>query len=182
MKYAALLRGVNVGGNKLVKMEQLRALCESLNLRGARTLLQSGNVVFRSEEKNRERLARRIEGGIKKKFWFEARVVVRSSADLRRVIQKNPFTIGKSRNPSLLQIMFLDARPEACAFADLRSSHKGPEEMHLAGEELYIYYLNGAGKSKLTNDYIQRKLQVTGTARNWNTVEKLFQLAEGLIV
>src|SRR5690348_4266888 len=178
MKYAALLRGINVGGNKIIKMDALRMLCESLGLSGAQTLLQSGNVVFQSEEKNRERLARRIEGGIEKKFGFEARVVVRSSTDLRRVIEKNPFKAGKTPNLSLLQVMFLDWKPEASAFAELRSSYKGPEEMHLGGEELYIYYCNGSGNSKLTNDYIQRKLQVTGTARNWNTVGKLLELAE----
>lgn len=182
MEYAALLRGVNVGGNKIIKMEQLRTLCESLGLSGAQTYLQSGNIVFRSEEKSREKLARRIEDGIEKKFGFEARVVVRSSADLRRVIEKNPFGTGKPRNPSLLQVMFLDGKPEVRAFAELRSSYSGPEEMHIGGEELYLYYPNGSGRSKLTNDLIQRKLQVTGTARNWNTVEKLFQLTEGLIV
>ena len=180
MEYAALLRGINVGGNKIIKMDVLKQLCESLGLSGAQTLLQSGNVVFQSTEKDREKLARRIERGIEKKFGFEARVVVRSSGDLQRVIQKNPFGVGKSRNPSLLHVMFLDAKPQAQAFADLRSFYKGPEEMHLVGEELYIYYCNGAGKSKLTNDLIQRKLQVTGTARNWNTVEKLLKLAGNL--
>lgn len=180
MKYAALLRGINVGGNKIIKMDVLRGLCESLGLRGAQTLLQSGNVVFRSEEKNREKLARRIEGGIEKKFGFAARVVVRSSTDLRRVIANNPFKAAKTPNLSSFLVMFLDGRPTAQAFAELRSAYKGAEEMHLAGEELYIYYTNSVGKSKLTNDLIQRKLQVTGTARNWNTVQKLLELTIAL--
>lgn len=180
MEYAALLRGVNVGGNKLIKMDQLRALCESLGLSGAQTYLQSGNVVFRSEEKNREKLAQRIEGGIEKKFEFAARVVVRSSVDLRRVIAKNPFKAAKTPNLSSFLVMFLDGKPALQAFAELRGSYKGPEEMHLAGEELYIYYTNGVGKSKLTNDLIQRKLQVTGTARNWNTVQALLELTIAL--
>lgn len=179
MEYAALIRGVNVGG-KMIKMEELRLLCESLGLSGAQTLLQSGNVVFRSAEKDRVKLARRIEAGIVKKFGFEARVVMRTSADLRRVIAKNPFKAAKTPNPSSFLVMFLDGKPTLQAFAELRSAYKGPEEMHLAGEELYIYYCNGAGRSKLTNDYIQRRLQVTGTARNWNTVGKLLELTEGL--
>ena len=182
MEFVALLRGINVGGNKIIKMDALRTLCESLGLSEAQTLLQSGNVVFQSEEKNREKLARRIEGGIEKKFRFEARVVVRSSVDLRRVIEKNPFKAGKTPNLSLLQVMFLDGKPEAGAYADLRSSYKGSEEMHLVGEELFVYYCNGSGKSKLTNDLIQRKLQVAGTARNWNTIQKLFDLTNGLRV
>ena len=182
MEYAALLRGINVGGNKIIKMEQLRALCESLGFARAQTLLQSGKVAFQSAEKSREKLAKRIEGGIQKKFGFEARVIVRSAADLRRVIKSNPFKAAKTPNLGLLQVMFLDGKPEAGAFAELRSSYKGPEEMHLVGEELFVYYCNGSGKSKLTNDLIQRKLQVTGTARNWNTVRKLFELTSSLRV
>lgn len=180
MEYAALLRGINVVGRKMIKMEELRLLCESLGLSGAQTLLQSGNVVFRSAEKDREKLAKRIEGGIERKFELDVRVVVRTSADLRRVIKGNPFKRGETPNLSWLLVMFLDAKPESGAFADLRSHYKGPEDIHLAGEELYIHYCNGVGKSKLTNDLIQRKLQVTGTARNWNTVQKLLTLAESL--
>jgi uncharacterized protein (DUF1697 family) len=180
MEYAALLRGINVGGNKIIKMEALRALCEALGLAGAQTLLQSGNVVFQSGEADRAKLARRIEGGIEKKFGFEARVVLRSSADLRRVIRENPFAGGKERNPSLLHVMFLEARAATKSFEALRSGFSGPEEMHIAGEELYLYYPHGAGRSKLTNDFIQRKLQVTGTSRNWNTVGKLLEMAETL--
>ncbi|HKW89969.1 MAG TPA: DUF1697 domain-containing protein [Candidatus Acidoferrales bacterium] len=180
MEYTALLRGINVGGNKIIKMEELRLLCGTLGLVGAQTLLQSGNVVFRSAEKDRVKLTGRLEGGIQKKFGFDVRIVVRTAADLRRVIDENPFKASKMPNLGLLQVMFLDAKPEARAFVDLRSSYKGPEEMHLVGEELYIYYCNGAGKSKLTNDLIQRKLQVTGTARNWNTVQKLLALTEAL--
>jgi uncharacterized protein (DUF1697 family) len=180
MVYAALLRGINVVGRKMIKMEELRLLCESLALTGAQTLLQSGNVVFRSAERDRVKLARRIEGGIEKEFSLDVRVVVRTSTDLQRVIEKNPFRPGETPNLSSLLVMFLDAKPESRAFADLRSFYKGPEEMHLIGEELYIHYCDGVGKSKLTNDLIQRKLQVTGTARNWNTVGKLLKLAEGL--
>lgn len=180
MEYAALLRGVNVGGNKIIKMEELRALCESLGLSRAQTLLQSGNVVFQSPERDREKLAKRIERGIQKAFDFEARVVVRTSADLRRVIKGNPFRPAETPNLSSLLVMFFDGKPEARAFADLRSFYKGPEEMHLAGQELYVHYCNGVGKSKLTNDLIQRKLKVIGTARNWNTVQKLLELTTGL--
>ncbi|HEV2488553.1 MAG TPA: DUF1697 domain-containing protein [Candidatus Acidoferrales bacterium] len=180
MEYAALLRGINVGGNKIIKMEELRALCESLGLNGAQTLLQSGNVVFRSEEKDRDRLTRLIEGGIEKKFGFEVRVVVRSSADLRRVIAKNPFKAAKTPNLSSFLVMFLDGMPALQAFAELRSAYKGPEDMHLSGEEFYIYYTDGVGNSKLTNDLIQKKLHVTGTARNWNTVQKLLELTIAL--
>jgi uncharacterized protein (DUF1697 family) len=180
MEYAALLRGINVVGKKMIKMEELRLLCGSLGLDQAQTLLQSGNVVFRSVEKDREKLAKRIEGGIQKKFKLDVRVVVRTSADLRRVIQGNPFKSGETPNLSWLLVMFLGAQPESRAFADLRGYYKGPEEFHLIGEELYIHYCNGVGQSKLTNDLIQRKLQVTGTARNWNTVQKLLELTRSL--
>lgn len=180
MEYAALLRGINVGGNKIIKMDLLRQLCESLGLDGAQTLLQSGNVVFRSAIKDREKLTKQIGSGIEKEFGFEVRVVVRSSVDLRRVIAKNPFKAAKTPNLSSFLVMFLDGKPTAQAFAELRGAYKGPEEMHLASEELYIYYTDGVGRSKLTNDLIQRKLQVTGTARNWNTVGKLLEMTERL--
>ncbi len=168
--FVAFIRGINVGGNKMLPMASLKAACESAGLTDVRTFLQSGNVLFRSTKKDPATLIRQA-------LDLDVKVIARSVEELEKVIAKNPFE--GDRNPSLLIVMFLEDTPSKEAKAALEAAHKGPEEIHFAGRELFIYYPNGAGRSKLTNAVIERKLGMAGTARNWNTVTKLYAMAEG---
>src|SRR4051794_12469517 len=168
--FVAFLRGINVGGNNLIPMAVLKAACESAGLTDVRTYLQSGNVLFSTTRKDPARL-------IEKALELDVKVIVRTIDELRAVIAKNPFE--GERNPSLLQVMFLDDAPSKSAQAALLAAHAGPEEIHFLGRELFLYYPNGSGRSKLTNALIERKLGVRGSARNWNTVTKLLTLADG---
>jgi uncharacterized protein (DUF1697 family) len=167
--FIALIRGINVGGNKLVKMADLKVRCEALGLGDVRTYLQSGNVVFRTASKDRAKLAKDIEGAL----GVEAKVILRSAAELQKVIDANPMPAEAEREPKGFVVVFLEAKPAAAAMQSLRDAYSGPETMHLHGAELYIHYGQGMGKSKLTNVLIERKLGVAGTARNWNTVTAL---------
>jgi uncharacterized protein (DUF1697 family) len=167
--FIALIRGINVGGNKLVKMADLKVRCEALGLSDVRTYLQSGNVVFRTAIKDRAKLAKDIEGAL----GVEAKVILRSAAELQKVIEANPMPAEAEREPKGFVVVFLEAKPAAAAMQSLRDAYSGPETMHLHGAELYIHYGAGMGKSKLTNVLIERKLGVAGTARNWNTVTAL---------
>ena len=175
--YISLLRGINVGGHKIIKMEALRALYHSMGLAEAQTLLQSGNVVFSSEITDRTGLAGQIEQAIEKSFGFHADVILRTAGDWAGVIARNPFRKEAEIAPAKTAVMFLSGRPGSAAQEGLENAHSGPEKIHFAGQELYLYYPDGMGRSKLTNVFIKRHLGLTGTARNWNTTVKLNAIA-----
>ena len=158
MLHVALLRGINVGGHKQLAMAELRRICESLGFTNVRTLLNSGNVVFEAPRSEAKRLQSKLE----------ARVILRTPAELERVIARVPFDTG---DPGHLIVMFLESEPRQSLV------WPGPELVHLDGRHLYLYYPNGQGRSKLTNAAIEKQLNVSGTARNWNTVLKLSALS-----
>jgi uncharacterized protein (DUF1697 family) len=171
--YIALIRGINVGGHKKLKMADVKASFEQLGLLDVRTHLQSGNVVFRSKRTDRGKLAKDLEGAL----GVEARVILRTDDELRSAIGANPMPDDAQRGPSRFIVVFLSGKPAAAAMQALRDAYKGPEVMQLNGAELYIHYGDDMGQSKLTNALIERKLGVSGTARNWNTVTKLLEIA-----
>jgi uncharacterized protein (DUF1697 family) len=172
--FIALIRGINVGGHKKLKMADVKVLCEELGLTDVRTHLQSGNVVFRTSRTDRAQLAKDLENALQ----VDARVILRNPTELRKAIAANPMPDAAAREPSSYIVTFLSEKPKAAAMQSLRDTYKGPEQMELHGAELYIHYGAGMGQSKLTNAIIERKLGVTGTARNWNTVTKLLELAD----
>ena len=174
--FIALIRGINVGGHKKLRMADVKASCESLGWRDVRTHLQSGNIVFRTAKKDRARLAKELEGAL----GVEARVLLRDADELAKVIAANPMPEAAQRGPSHFIVVFLSAQPAAAAMQSLRDAYAGPETLHLHGSELYIEYGDDMGTSKLSNALIERKLGVAGTARNWNTVTKLLELANEL--
>jgi uncharacterized protein (DUF1697 family) len=176
----SLLRGVNVGGHNKLPMDALRALYTSLKLRNPQTYVQSGNVVFSTEERHLDLLAKRIESAIEKKFGFRPPVILRTSAELRKVIAANPFAKRSGIHPGKLHVVFLTANPQKDALSTIQQKNPGPEEVHLHARELYIYFPNGAGRSKLTPALIDKSTQTPGTARNWNTVTKLLEIATQL--
>lgn len=176
--FISMLRGVNVGPHNRIKMDALRALYESLNLQHPRTHVQSGNIIFRAKEKDEAKLTKRIRDGIAKTFGFSPAVVVRTTEELRAAMDANPFAKRKDIEPAKLLITFLAAAPPAGASTTLSDLKGYPEELHLIGRELYIYFPNGAGKSKLPWSQVEKLLGVTGTARNWNSVTKLLEIAE----
>jgi uncharacterized protein (DUF1697 family) len=174
----SMLRGVNVGAHNRIKMDALRALYESLKLTDARSYVQSGNILFRTKEKNTAQVAKKIQDAIERKFKFRPEVVLRSPDELRKAIAGNPFAGRREIVPGKLLVTFLAAEPAADAQATLRSLKDYPEELHLVGRELYIYFPDGAGKSKLPWASIAKLLKTTGTARNWNSVMKMLEMAD----
>jgi len=175
-----LLRGVNLGGHNLIKMDDLRALCASLKCRNPQTYVQSGNVVFESGEKNQVTLSRKIAAAIERKCGFRPSVILRTAAELRGVVQRNPFAGRSGIEPGKLLVTFLAEKPARAAAAALKKRAISPEELHLIGSEIYVYFPNGAGRSRLNWSSLDKTLQTTGTARNWNTVTKLLAMAEAI--
>ncbi|HVB20947.1 MAG TPA: DUF1697 domain-containing protein [Ktedonobacteraceae bacterium] len=171
--FISLFRGINVGGHQKVRMDDLKALHTSLGLRDVVTYIQSGNVVFAGDDEDTVQLARRIEDGFAQKFGFSAKVIVRTSAELQDIITNNPFQDQPTKESKWVVVLFLTNRPESTALEDLQKTYTGPEELYLTGQELFIYYPDGIGRSKLTLPLIEKKLKASGTGRNWNTVLQL---------
>lgn len=175
-----MLRGVNVGGHNKIKMESLRSLCESLKLECPQTYIQSGNVVFRCGEKNLGLLSTRIQDAIEANFGFRPEVILRTASELRHVIARNPFASRHGIDPAKLHVAFLASDPGKAARDNLAKLDTRGEELHARGSELYVYYKNGMGKTKLTAAAIDKVLNTPATSRNWNTVLKLHEMAEAL--
>lgn len=175
-----MLRGVNVGGHNQMKMEALRALCGSLELACAQTYVQSGNVVFFSDETNLALLSKRIQDGIERKFGFRPDLLLRTSSELRSVIRTNPFTKGRDIEPAKLLVVFLAVAPAKAARDSLSKFDTRGEELHIQGRELYLYFRNGIGQTKLSWPALEKTLHCFFTGRNWNTVTKLLEMAECL--
>jgi uncharacterized protein (DUF1697 family) len=178
--YAALLRAVNVGGTGKVKMDELRTMFDSIGLGPAVTYVQSGNVVFQSKSKNVATLAAQIETAIESHFGFRTVVILRSQTELLEIVKRNPFNSRKELEPAKLLVSFLAERPTEQAQEKLSQIPISPEELILDGREIFTYYPDGQGKSKLPHSKVDRALGTPGTGRNWNTVLKLVELAEEL--
>jgi uncharacterized protein (DUF1697 family) len=174
----SLLRGVNVGGHSQIKMDALRTLYESLGLKNPQTYVQSGNVVFGTEERDLVRLSQRIEKAIERKFGFRPRVILRTSSDLNDVIAKNPFAKRHGIHPGKLLVAFFNEEPDQDDCGLLQRTKAEGEEVRANGREFYLYFPNGAGRSKLFAAV--GKLKKSGTSRNWNTVTKLLEIAQKL--
>ena len=177
--YVSMLRAVNVGGTSRIKMDALRAVYESIGLKDVRTLLQSGNVVFRSAITNRDQLGKRIMQEIERQLALEVEVILRSLAEIASIVERGPVLSPRADKAKLL-VMFLSAVPRAAAQAALVKWHKGPEMLEMRGPEIYLYYPDGVGRSKLSGAVIENKLDTSGTARNWNTLQKLLDTARAL--
>lgn len=176
----ALIRAINLGGHNVVRMEALRALHEELGLADVATYVQSGNVVFRAKTRDVKNLERRIADSIESSHGFRTGVMVRTSAELRETIERNPFAGRKEIDPARLIVLFLAAAPQAACGAKLATIKVGREESRLIGRELYVYYPDGQGRSKFTVALIEKTLQTSGTGRNWNTITRLMEMAEAL--
>jgi uncharacterized protein (DUF1697 family) len=173
-----MLRGVNLGPHSRVKMEELRALCESLKLRKPQTYVQSGNVIFKTDERDLIKLAKQMEAAIRKRFGFQTDVVLRSAAELRDVVARNPFAKRRGIEPSKLLVTFLSNDPGEEARGKVRAIKCAPDELWIDGREAYIYFPNGMGRPKLPWPTIPKTLKVSGTGRNWNSVTKMLAIAE----
>jgi uncharacterized protein (DUF1697 family) len=175
----ALLRGVNVGGHNMIKMDALRALCETLGHCDVQTYVQSGNVVFRTKERDVAQIVAQIESAIEKKHGFRPDVIVRTTAEMREVIARNPFAKRKEIEPGKLIVTFLADEPSVETKNAVLALKPNPEELRVNGRELYIYFPDGSGRSKLV-PVLSKVMKNKGTGRNWTTVSTLLEMAEKL--
>lgn len=185
MKYVALLRGINVAGQKRVPMADLRQVFEGLKFKDIETYIQSGNVVFSYDQGAKgdhageiKAMITAIEKAIQKKFGFEVPVIVRTEKDWPKILKGNPYTAEAKKDPKFLHVLMLEAKPKDPKLDELKTYCQNGEKFTLKGSELYVYYGSGAGKSKLVLSVIEKKLGTSGTARNWLTMQTLAEMLE----
>jgi uncharacterized protein (DUF1697 family) len=175
--YAALLRGINVGGSRKVPMADLRTLLADLGHGGVRSYLQSGQAVFTADHGDEETLAAELAGAIEKRFGFTVDVIVRDHAYLRAIADNCPFPAAELEAKQL-HVTYFSAHVDADRFAEIDQAAYLPEEFRLGDRALYLYAPNGLGRSKLAEHLSKPRLNkgVIATSRNWNTVVKLVEM------
>jgi uncharacterized protein (DUF1697 family) len=176
--YIALLRAINLAGHRQVAMTDLRDLVTQAGFADARSLLQSGNLIFRSNARKTADLERTLETAARKHFDLEIDFFVRTMDEWLKLIAENPFRPEATRDPAHLLVMFLKEAPGPDRVEALQAAIFGPETVSAKGRHAYFVYPNGIGRSRVTNALIEKKLETRGTGRNWNTVLKLGALGK----
>ncbi len=175
--YIALLRGINIGPHKRMKMEKLREGCEGLKFNDVKTYVQSGNVVFRASKCSPASLSKKLEDMIVQEFGFTSRVVIRTDEEIAQVIKNNPFQPVTKFEDNKLCVAFLSAEPDKALVEKLKALQQ-PEPFHVRGNNLYIYYQDGFAKTKLNTNLLEKVMGVDATVRNWRTVTNLHAMAQ----
>ena len=174
-KYISLLRGINVSGQKRIKMADLRLHLESIGLTNVQTYIQSGNVIFCSKLKDASKIKESIENKILEVYNFSVPTMILTKPRLEKTISGNPFNLDRI-DFSKLFITFLDSVPKNNSIENI-GKFKGENEKFILSEDvIYLYCPNGFGRTKLTNNLFENKLNVTATTRNWKTSSKLLEM------
>ena len=175
-RYAALLRSVNVAGHGRITMQELRASFERLGFDGVSTYIQTGNVLFSASARSETSVAAAIEEQLDADFGGAPAVIVRTVPELLRIGGASPYAKAGA-NPARHHVTFLAAAPTKKAVAALDPPPSGHDELVVEGKEVYVYTPDGYAGTKYTGTFLERRLGVLSTTRNWNTVTKLSELA-----
>ena len=177
MVYIALLRGINVGPHKRMKMEKLRASCEALGFKNVQTYIQSGNVVCQAGKLSSEAAAKKIETQIVSDFGFSADVIARTGDEMKQIVSGNPLLKEPGVDISKLHVVFLSDVPPPESIKKLEAIVKAPDKVRYKGKEIYFYFPNGVSGSSIWKHNLDRVLGISGTMRNWKSVNTLYEMA-----
>jgi uncharacterized protein (DUF1697 family) len=178
MIYVALLRGINVGSKKRIKMDDLIKIFESMGFKNIKTYLQSGNVIFEDESIDTVKITRDIERKINQAFGFSVNVIIRTDDEFKSIINNNPFIKNQDIEIDKLHVTFLKKLPDKNDVHNLDVNKDENEKFKVIDREIYLYLPNGYGGTKLTNNMFEKKLKTTATTRNWKTTNKLFEISK----
>ena len=178
--HLALLRGINVSGHNMIKMEALKIALEAIGFQNVKTYIQSGNVFVDTVEDNASKVGFLIKQEIFKVFGHEVPVIVLNREDLIVCFKNNPFLKEKDIDTKKLYVAFISTALRSENINDLKTSQFKPDEASIDANRIYIKYAIGAGKTKFDQKYIEKKLNVTATIRNWNTITQLLKMFEEL--
>jgi len=174
--YIALLRGINVSGQKIIIMSDLRGYLEEVGLKKVQTYIQSGNIIFESAEVDPEKLKHIIFQKIMDKYGFEVPIIIITPNDLEFLLNNNPFLYPEVDNKKLF-VAFLKNIPEPGPVQEIQKIAPPGEKLVFLKKYIFLYYGNGAGQAKMTNNFFEQKLKLKSTTRNWNTINKLYKMA-----
>ncbi len=175
--YVSMIRGINVGGKK-IKMDKLKELYRSLDFKDIKTYIQSGNVIFESTESDPIKLSHKIEKKISEIFGFDVKVLIRTKNEMMNVINGNPFKIEDLNH---IYVTFLSAVPSEKLINDLddiidKDIANKSDKYNIIEKEIYLFLPNGYGKTRLNNNFFEKKLEISATTRNWRTVNRLGEI------
>jgi uncharacterized protein (DUF1697 family) len=179
--YIAILRGINVSGHKLIKMDALRKLFDGMGFKNTKTYIQSGNVIFQGKQAKPHDLEKKIASSILKEFGFEVPVLVKEVTELEVVLKNNPFINKRKEDATKLHVTFLSEEPEKAHFEKIKDGNYAADEFIVTGKTVYLFCPNGYGNTKLSNTFFENKLKVTATTRNWKTINELLTMAAELV-
>jgi uncharacterized protein (DUF1697 family) len=174
--YISILRGINVSGKNIIRMNLLTKLYETIGFTNVHTFIQSGNVVFQSDEPDIEKLERDISEEILKQFSLNVPVFVKEKSELARILQYNPFLMGRQEDITKLYITFLSKEPDQQFIENVKLGSFLPDEYFVKESSIYLYCPNGYGRTKLSNNYFENKLKVIATTRNLKTIVELLKI------
>lgn len=174
--HLALLRGINVSGHNMIKMDDLKALLERMGFQNVRTYIQSGNVFVDSEEEHGATVGFRIKQEIFKEWGYDVPIIVVTKEDLEACLNNNPYLKEKDSDTKKLYFTFISKELGDSSIHELKMSQVKPDEAVIDKNRIYVKYAVGAGKTRFDQKYIEKKLNVTATMRNWNTVTKLLEM------
>ena len=176
--FISILRGINVSGQKKILMADLKTHFENMKFKDVKTYIQSGNIVFKWDGKLPDiDLAQKIEMTIYKKYNFQVPVIIRGKEELGKIILSNPFLKEKNIDVKKLYVTFLSQIPTKESFESMKEISYSPDQFIISGKEIYLHIPESYGETKLSNNFFEKKLKISATTRNWNTVNKLFEMA-----
>lgn len=176
MHYIAFLRGINVGGHRIIKMEDLKEMFSMMDLEDVRTYIQSGNVLFSSSKRSAEKLSTFIAGALEKRLGYSVGVLCLKEKELTEAIDACPFDEAEKPVKRMVYLSFLDKVPQPGNIKELMEFANQQEEYNLQGKVLYSRCIKDGSKLNFSNNFIERKLDVLATTRNWNSVNKILEM------
>jgi uncharacterized protein (DUF1697 family) len=178
MKHLALLRGINVSGHRMIKMDALKTALQNIGFTNVQTYIQSGNVFVDTDEQYPAKVGFMIKQEIQKTFGHDVPVVVIGKTDLLACLTNNIFLKDAELDTKKLYVAFVSTVLKSDHMNDLKISNFKPDEASIDQNRSYLKYAIGAGKTKLDQNYIEKRLNLTATIRNWNTINKLLEMYE----
>jgi uncharacterized protein (DUF1697 family) len=175
--YISILRGINVSGHRVIKMDALKQICTRLSFENIQTYIQSGNIIFNFKETDADKISDLLNTAIKKTFDFDIPVITLTFFELENVITLNPFLKDKIKDSTYFHITFLSNNPTKEKIELLKSTDCKNDKYEVIDKAIYLYCPDSYSNSKLTNTFLESKLKVTATTRNWKTANELLKIA-----
>ncbi len=182
MKYISFLRGINVSGKKIIIMDDLRSLYETLGFTNIESYIQSGNLIFDTgDNEDKDKLQKQIESAIEEKYGFQVPVQIITVPEINEIIDNCPFKkIDAEKEGSSVLVSFLNGNAEEDKISSLDKYRSESEAFVVEGSHIYLFCPEGYGKTKLNNNRIEKSFSLRSTTRNWNTILKMYKLSGGL--